>query len=82
MMFILLSFLALACGEKNYVAKMERCKVSKVVTYQRYGGLLNEKSFTITTSNGYVFSSHVCPKVGDSIDVEVRYYNKKDQEKE
>jgi hypothetical protein len=72
-----IAFLGIAC-KKTYVSKRERCKVSNVSWQYKYGGLTNEKIYTIKTSNGYTIVSHIGPKVGDSIDVEVRYFNKKD----
>jgi hypothetical protein len=52
----------------------EKCVVKNVNEHVRYGGLINEKSYTIKTGCGYTIVSKKHANVGDTIRVHIISY--------
>lgn len=65
--FITIALLILSCSNKH--GKKVKCKVVSVKSEYLYGGLTNEKSYSIVTDQGYKIITRTHTEVGDSIDV-------------
>lgn len=76
-----LAFLILSCERSKPAEWYESCVVKDVDETFRYGGLVNDASYTIQTSCGYTIVSKRHVSVGDTIQVKVVSYKKEDVEK-
>jgi hypothetical protein len=65
--FITIAILILSCSTNH--GKKVKCKVVSVKSEYLYGGLTNEKSYSIVTDRGYKIITRTHVEVGDSIDV-------------
>jgi hypothetical protein len=67
------TILTASCSTQSFktTQRNEKCVVTNVSWEYKYGGLINERVYTITTENGYKISSSKHVEVGDTIDVQV-----------
>lgn len=65
--FFTFTILILSCS--NNYGNHVKCKVVSVESEYLYGGLTNEKSYTIVTHQGYKIITRRYVEVGDSINV-------------
>ena len=67
LIFITIAILILSCSTNH--GKKVKCKVVSVKSEYLYGGLTNEKSYSVVTDLGYKIITRTRVEVGDSIDV-------------